>query len=97
MIAVRIHTDGKDTLLAAADEDILGKTFRERDMRITVSERFYKGELVSEEVFVERMRSFTILNLTGERAVGLAVAEGYISEDSVLVIDGIKHAQAVKE
>ena len=66
MIYVRIHKAADDIILAACDEDVLGKTFTDDDMKITVTERFYNGELVSEETFVQRMGSVTIMNLVGK-------------------------------
>ena len=65
-------------------------------MKITVSERFYNDEIVSEETFIEFMEKVTIMNLVGERAIALAIEKGHVSEDNVLDIGGVKHAQVVK-
>ena len=92
---VRIHTHGNERILAACYEDVLGMTFEGDGARITVSEGFYRGESISEEAFVERMKSVTIMNLVGERAVALAISEGKVSPDSVIEIGGVKHAQVV--
>ena len=96
MIYVRLHTSRDGIILAACDEDALGNTYRGDGMRITVSESFYNGELVPEEAFVERMRSAAIMNLVGERAIALAIENGYVDEDNVLIIGDTKHAQVVK-
>ena len=96
MIYVRLHKGTDDMILAACDEDILGQTFSGDDMRITVSEKFYNGELVPEETFIERMKSVTIMNLVGERTVSIAIEQGHVSEDCILEIGGVKHAQVVK-
>ena len=96
MICIRVHKGQDDTILAACDEDILGQTFRGDGMRITVSERFYRDETVSEETFIEFMEKVTIMNLVGERVIALAIEKGYVSKDNVLDIGGVKHAQVVK-
>ena len=93
---MRIHKAADDIILAACDEEVLGKTFTGDDMRITVSEKFYNGELVSEEVFVQRMGTVTIMNLVGERVIALAMEQGHVSEDGILEIGDVKHAQVVK-
>ena len=50
-----------------------------------------------EEGFVlNNIGSFTILNIVGNRSVELAVREGLVSEDSVIIIGEVKHAQAVR-
>ena len=96
MIYIRIHDSLDDTVLAACDEDVLGKTYSGNDMRITVHEGFYNGELVPEEVFIDYMERFPIMNLVGERTISLAIENGHVSEDCVLEIGGVKHAQVVK-
>lgn len=96
MIAVRIHTGKEDMLLAACDEDLVGREFREGRMRLRVSGEFYMGELVTDETLAERMKSASIFNLVGERTVAVAVEQGLVDPDCIIVIDGVKHAQAVK-
>ena len=96
MICIKIHRGTDDTILAACDEEVVGQTFRGNGMRIMVSERFYRDETVSEETFLEFMEKVTIMNLVGERVIALAIEKGYVSEDNVLNIGGVKHAQVVK-
>lgn len=95
MISSRIHVHGNERILAACDEEILGMTFRDDGAKITVSEIFYGGERIPEEVFVERTRSVTIMNLVGNRVVDVAIEAGIVSRDNVIEIGGVKHAQAV--
>jgi uncharacterized protein len=95
-IYVRIHTGHNERILAACDEEIIGQTFSGNGAKITVTESFYNGELVSEEAFIERMKSVTIMNLVGERTVGIAIMEGHVSKDRVMDIGDVKHAQVVK-
>jgi len=95
MILCKIHVHENDRILAACDQEILGMTFRGDGIKIKVSEIFYGGEPVSEEVFMERTKSVTIMNLVGNCVVEKAVKEGLVSEQSVMVIGGVKHAQVV--
>jgi len=96
MIYVRLHRGRDDIILAACDEEVIGRTFRGDGMKITVSEEFYNGELIPEEAFVERMRSVTIMNLVGERTIALAIENGHVDGSNVLQIGETKHAQVVK-
>lgn len=91
---MKMHIGGGQRLLAACDEELLGKTFSGGGARLKVSEIFYKGETVSEEAFAERMKSATAMNLVGTRAIGIAKREGRVSEGNVMTIGGIEHAQA---
>ena len=50
MIAVKMHMSNGEAILAACDHELLGLTFREGRMRLHVSERFYNGEALPDEV-----------------------------------------------
>ena len=92
---VKIHRNEREVILAACDEDLIGRTFREEGKRLDVNELFYKGEAIGRDGLGERMKSGTIMNLVGEETVAIAIEEGFASEDSVIEIDGIKHVQVV--
>lgn len=91
----KIHKHPKETVIAVCDDDIVGRTFRSDGMKLFVSEAFYGGELIGEEEFRSRLDTFTIVNLAGNRVVDIAIEEGVINPENVLVIGGVKHAQAV--
>ncbi len=93
MIWVKIYRTPQDTLLAAADEDLMGKEFKDGKYTIKVKESFYKDMLVTEEQFAELFPTCTVANLVGERTVSKAVEIGYISPSNILRIKGIPHAQ----
>lgn len=92
---IKVHSHPNETILAVCDEDILGQTFRGDGLRIKVLENFYGGDIVDEEGLIRAFDSFTVLNIVGNSAVELAVARGIVEPDRVLVIGGVKHAQAV--
>ncbi|HYM38967.1 MAG TPA: DUF424 family protein [Thermoplasmata archaeon] len=91
-IRMRVYTQGKETLVAAADEDLLGKTFREGKFKIEVG-KFYQGERATEEELLAHLRLATIGNFVGRETVEAAKKGGYVSDEGVLWIDGVPHAQ----
>lgn len=95
MINCKIHVHEKERILAACDQEILGMTFRGDGIKIKVSEIFYGGEVVSEDIFIERTKSVTIMNLVGNRVVDRAIKEGLVSEENIMMIGEVKHAQVV--
>ncbi len=92
---MKIHITEEHTILAACDEDLAGRTFREDNKRLDVSELFYRGESVERDALVRKMKGATIMNLVGEGPVSIAIEEGYTSEDNVIEIDGVRHVQVV--
>ena len=96
MLAIRLHSHDGEVLLAACDDELLGRTLTEGRVKLYVSENFYNGEMIPDAILVERMKSAAIMNLVGNRAVGIAIREGYVDENHVMTIDGVKHAQVVR-
>jgi hypothetical protein len=93
-IRMRVYTQGKETLVAAADADLVGRTFREGRFKIEVG-AFYEGDVVSEASFLDRMRDATIGNFVGRETIEAAKRGGYVGDDGILWIDGVPHAQYV--
>ncbi len=92
MIRMKVYSRGVEVLVAACDTELLGKTFREGELKLHVSS-FYDGDEVGEEEFVQQLRQATIGNLVGRSTVDAAKRAGLVQEDGVLWIDGVPHAQ----
>lgn len=95
-IYVKVYRVQGEVLVAACDEELLGKTFREGELKLEVKERFYKGELREVEDLKFLLEEATIANLTGERCVSKAIELGYVNPERVLKIQGVPHAQMTK-
>lgn len=96
MICVKVYKHGREVLVAACDEDIVGKTFKSKELRITVSEGFYMGESCGEDVLVNRLEMATIANLVGEKTLEIAVRRGFVDPGCVIKIGGVPHAQMAR-
>ncbi|TLZ94375.1 MAG: DUF424 family protein [Methanobacteriota archaeon] len=93
-IRMKVYHQGKETLVAAADADLLGKTFREGKFKIEVG-KFYEGDVVSEDGFISNLKLATIGNFVGRETVEAAIRAGFVSDGGILWIDGVPHAQFV--
>ncbi|HDN82741.1 MAG TPA: DUF424 domain-containing protein [Candidatus Altiarchaeales archaeon] len=95
-IYIKIYKVDNEVLVAACDEEILGMEFSEGDLKLKVSENFYKGKLINLDELEMFLREATIANLTGNKVVEKAIELGFVNKESVLTISGIKHAQIVE-
>ena len=93
-IRMKVYHRGKETLVAAADADLVGKTFREGKFKIEIG-KFYEGDVVSEEMLVSNLQLATIGNFVGRETIEAAKRAGFVSEDGILWINGVPHAQFV--
>ncbi len=91
-IRMKVYTKGKETMVAAADADLIGKTFREGKFKIEVG-TFYEGDVVSEESLHEHLKLATIGNFVGKETIEAAKRGGYVTDEGILWIGGVPHAQ----
>jgi len=96
MISVRIYKQGRDILIGACDEKLIGKKFSEGKFQIEVKKEFYDGERINKEKLKRYLENATIANLVGEEAVRCAIEIGLVDPGCVIKIKGIPHAQVVK-
>ncbi len=95
MFRLKIYRVRGEILVAVCDSELIGKTFREGDLKIEVKESFYGDRDVGEEEVKRALRMATIANITGKRAVKLAIKLGIIDKENVLKIGECWHAQMV--
>jgi hypothetical protein len=92
---VKIHKRENRTVLAVCDSDLVGRKFTEGDRQLDLSGDFYKGEERTDKDVGDLLRNADIVNLVGEKSVAIGIQEEVITQDHVITIAGIPHAQAV--
>jgi len=92
-ICIKVYRTGGETLVAACDAELLGKTLVEGEIEFHVSKEFYDGVRGDEEMLRKHLSIATIANLVGKRSVRCGIKMGLIDKENVLNIDGIPHAQ----
>ncbi|HVL49515.1 MAG TPA: DUF424 family protein [Candidatus Thermoplasmatota archaeon] len=90
---MKVHRTGREVLVAASDEELVGREFREGDLKLHVHESFYGSEGTDEGTLVNHLRACTIANLVGVNVITVAVRHGFIDPDHIIEIGGIPHAQ----
>ena len=93
---VNERTTEEGLLVSVCDSDVLGETFEEGELSLTVSEEFYGGEEVDADAAVASLSRATVANIVGTRAVELAIEAGVVDEANVLEVDSTLHAQVLR-
>jgi len=93
-LAERDTDEGR--LVAVCDSDILGETFEDGEVSLTVTEEFYGGEEADADAVRAALASADVANIVGTEAVGLAIEAGLVEEANVLEVDGTRHAQLLR-
>lgn len=93
MFHIKQYDQGAERLVAACDEDVLGRVLKEGRLRLEVKPDFYDGFVGDEEALEAHLRNCTVANLVGKNVVSLAIKLGYVAEENVITIQGVPHAQ----
>ena len=91
--AVKAYQQGVQRLVAACDAELLGTSHREGKFKLDVTPGFYDGLRVGEADLGAYLRSATVANLVGPKAVDAAVKLGLVDPTNVLRVAGVPHAQ----
>ncbi|WP_433626747.1 DUF424 domain-containing protein [Halomicrococcus sp. NG-SE-24] len=83
-------------LVAVCDDDVLGETFENGEVSLTVTEEFYGGEQVDAAEVIDSLSRAAVANIVGTEAVALAIEEGFVDEANVLDLDATRHAQFLR-
>ena len=93
MIYIKLHKSNNQEILAVCDKELIGKIFKDKDICLKVTESFYKGKLVKEDKAIALMKNTNNINIVGEKSIDLAIKSNLISEDNIIRIKKIPHAQ----
>lgn len=80
-------------VIAICDSGLVGKSFQEGKLQLDVTERFYKGEPLKEGELIKIMQLCPNLNIVGKESIKLGLKSGAITKESIILIQGIPHAQ----
>jgi hypothetical protein len=86
-------------LVSVCDAEVLGETFENGDVSLTVTEGFYAGEEaeeVDEDTVVESLGRAAVANLVGTECVEVAIEAGVIDAEQVLEVGETLHAQYLR-
>jgi len=95
-VFMKIHKAGDREVVAVCDCNLVGKCFREKNLKLDVSERFYKGDIASQEEVIKVIKEAHTVNLVGETSVALGVKAHVVFKENIIKIKGIPHAMSVQ-
>jgi hypothetical protein len=93
MMLLRERSTQEGPLVSVCDADVLGETFENDEVSLTVDAEFYDGEAASVEEVVASLSRASVANLVGHEAVGVAVEHDFVEEANVLELEDTVHAQ----
>lgn len=94
---LRIHrsADNKE-VIGLCDRELIGQTFSEGEISISVNEAFFGNQQASEEEVVRILMDANNVTIFGKRCIELAVFHGILEPDSCCLIDGIPYTTIIR-
>ena len=93
MIISKLHKQEGNIILAACDDNLIGKTLtNEHGAQIFINPTFYGNEKCSAEELIKRIKICTIANLFGVETI--KVCKEQVSK--IIDCNGVPHAQIIK-
>lgn len=93
-LIAKVHKKEDKTVVAVCDAELAGKKIEDGKFQLDLNSEFYKGTALPDKEIGDLIRNADCINLVGEKAVSLGLAEGVIEEKNIIRIKGIPHAQA---
>ncbi|TMI26697.1 DUF424 family protein [Candidatus Bathyarchaeota archaeon] len=96
LVYLRSYATEKGRMVAACDEECMGKTFREGRLKLSLQTGFYGSALFGIGEALALLDRAEILNLVGPKIVEAAIARGLVHPEAVISIGGVPHVQVMK-
>jgi hypothetical protein len=90
---LKIHESYRK-VVGLCDSELVGKKFEEGKKQLDVTEHFFKGEEVTHDEAVVRLRQLALddatFNVVGQEAVKAAIEAGVLGDEGVGEVSGVK-------
>ena len=92
---LKVHQSAKGAIVAACDEDLIGKVLEEKDVYMDLAKHrnFYVGEKAGEKELEAALGKCFSANLVGKGPVSVAVSMGLAGKDDIMYIKKIPYIQ----
>ncbi|MBU0977238.1 MAG: DUF424 domain-containing protein [Nanoarchaeota archaeon] len=95
MMYLKVHESYRK-VVALADSELIGKTFEEGKKQLSITENFYKGDLMEEEKVIEALKDLALddatFNIVGKKSINTALKAEIIAKEMIAKVQGIPFA-----
>ncbi len=94
-VYLKSYRTDKGTMVACCDEDLMGKTFKDGKLRLSVESGFYGSSLLALGEALVLLDKADVLNLVGRNVIDAAIDRGIAHPEAVILVAGIPHVQVM--
>lgn len=87
--AIKQVNQQRNKMLNICDAELVGKTVRQSDLEIRITQSYYGDRIVDEKEAESLLRNSSIINMVGKRTIDLSIKMGIGSAKGVKEVEGI--------
>jgi len=91
-VFLKIHFRNEIETIACCDEELLNQVFKEGNLKIEISNRFFGGTLMSLEEAIEILKGASYFNIVGKNIIDRAIDCKILPKEGVRSINGVPMA-----
>jgi len=91
-VYLKVHTKEDFETIACCDEELLNRVFKEGNLKMEISNRFFGGKLINLEDAILILKNASYFNIVGEKIIKKAIESAVLSKEGVRFINGIPMA-----
>ena len=91
-VYLKVHSTPRFETIACCDEKLLNKVFKQDNLKIEITERFYGGTLMQIEEAIQILLKSSFFNIVGTNIIEFAITRGIVPKEGVRMINGIPMA-----
>ena len=89
---VTIKQRGKSCIVSVCDDELIGKTLKEKDLVFEIIKPFFGGRKEPLKELKELLEEYDNITLVGNKVVEEAIRLGFVTKDNVKTINKVKWA-----
>jgi hypothetical protein len=91
-VYLKVHYREDIETIACCDEELLNQVFRDGNLKIEISNKFFGGNLINLEAAIEILKNTSFFNIVGEKIIEKAIDCNLLSRNGVRLISGVPMA-----
>ena len=96
LVYLKSYDTDKGVMVACCDGGLIGKTFRDGRLKLSLETSFYGNSLLPLAEALILLDKADILNLVGKDVIDAAIDKGIVHPEAVISIAGIPHVQVMR-
>jgi hypothetical protein len=93
---MKIHQTGTGEIIAICDAELIGSTYEDEKACVTITPDFFGTEEISADKVEKTLREGGNITMVGTKTIAFAREIGILSEEDIILIQGVPYATILR-